>query len=197
MKILVNNEEIDLAEGSTPLEKISDLLAALKEKNLVILETWVNEVKTEEDLLELVKLNNVEQVALVVATPAQVVFDALETAITYLPVLKEGLLETAGLFQEGRDGEGIAKYLEALSGMGWLCHVLAGVDSCAAVEENLRGAFKKDHQNYEQILRDLTQAWENRDYVLIADLMEYELAPFVEGLLPLVQSAIEGFNQKD
>jgi hypothetical protein len=43
---------------------------------------------------------------------------------------------------------------------------------------------------------ELTKAWENRDYVLIADLLEYELAPFIEDLLSLIKRVMEAENQK-
>ena len=197
MKIFVNNEELSFDGEGTSREKIDELIKFIKGKDLIVLETRVDGVETQEDILELVKLNQIEQVELTVTNQEHLIFEGFETALSYLPTLQKGLEQIAGLFQEGREGEGIALFLEAHTGLDWLEHIVSGAKLyCYNSKRDLGVDFSEVSEGYTTRLVELTKAWENRDYVLIADLLEYELAPFIEDLLPLIKRVMEAENQK-
>lgn len=189
MKVLINNEEIMMDEGCAPQEAIGQLLKELRGRDMIILETKVNGVKfnalkAENDLIQLAGMNDIESIEITAGTPGQIVFEGLETSLQYLPVLKSGLSDIASLFQEGREGEGINKFLEASNGMDWLGQILSGATSYLPSES--REQFARLYKGYSSRLAELMQAWENLDYVLIGDLLEYEMIPFLEEVLETV-----------
>jgi len=171
------------------------LQTSLKENNLVIIEAKVNGIKTGNDLSELADSNDIENISLIVGTPGQVMFEGLETAMTYLPILQTGLTDIAVFLQEGREGEGISKFIQAVTGLEWLGKILSGA---AAIldEETLRNSFKSV-ESYSQKLAELLEGWENRDYVLIADLLEYEIVPFIEEMMPLIKETLDKLREKE
>ncbi|WP_418791015.1 hypothetical protein [Phosphitispora sp. TUW77] len=196
MKVTVNDREILFEKDMSQSEIILQLQSALKEKNLVVMEAKVNGIASNLDLSQLAGLNDIEDIDLLVATPEQVLTEGLETAVTYLPLLQRGLTEIAAFFQEGREGEAISKFQEAVPGMEWLGQILS---SAVLFFENnsLQDSFRSSAIDYSKKLEDMLEAWQNRDYILIADLLEYELAPFIDELMPLIQNALNIIAEKE
>lgn len=196
MKVTVNDREMLFGEELTQSEIIIQLQSALKENNLVVMEAKVNGIKSSTDLAQIAGLNDIETMALLVGTPGQVITEGLETAISYLPILQSGLVDIAALFQEGREGEGISKFLEAVPGMEWLGQILSG--AVLIIDSNiLQDSFRSSAAGYGKKLEELLEGWQNRDYVLIADLLEYELAPFIQELVPLISDTLNSLREKE
>lgn len=105
--------------------------------------------------------------------------EAIEDGMEYLPRLRNGLSEVAALLQEGREGEGINLFIDSIEGLEWFSSVLA---AAVCFREGL--VTDNDHENlavrYRHMLGDLLGAWENRDIVLIGDLLEFEIIPVIE-----------------
>ncbi|MFA5384588.1 MAG: hypothetical protein WC364_08000 [Eubacteriales bacterium] len=93
-----------------------------------------------------------------------------QSAVDYLPMLAKGLMAIAELMHNGNEADGAYFFTKATDGLRWLAGFLKNIKSfdCQELEEL---------GNY---LTSLLDAWENDDYVLIGDLLEYELVPFVE-----------------
>ncbi len=111
--------------------------------------------------------------------------EAIEDGRVYLPRLKEGLAEVVTMLQEGREGEGINLFIRSLEGLEWLETVFSGIEHFQG-----RSIFEDEQGNintrYRQALADLLEAWENRDMVLISDLLEFEVVPVIEIFLERV-----------
>ena len=93
-----------------------------------------------------------------------------QSAVDYLPKLTKGLMAIAELIRSGNEAEGAYFFVKATDGLRWLTGFLRNIKSCDYKEIEELG-------NY---LSSLLDAWENGDYVLIGDLLEYELVPLVE-----------------
>lgn len=93
-----------------------------------------------------------------------------QTAAEYLPKLARGLTAIAELIRNGNEAEGAHFFVQATQGLRWLVGLLANIHLVSALEI----------EKFKENLNTLLTAWENKDYVLISDLLEYELAPFVE-----------------
>ncbi|MBU7006405.1 hypothetical protein [Phosphitispora fastidiosa] len=196
MKVTVNDREMLFGEDMTQGEIIAQLQGAIKENNLVIMEAEVNGVKSSINLAEIAGLNDIDTLSLMVGTPGQVITDGLETAVTYLPVLQSGLTDIAAFLQEGREGEGISKFLQVVPGMEWLGQILSG--AVLIIDSNiLQDSFRSSAAGYGKKLEELLEGWQNRDYVLIADLLEYELAPFIQELVPLISDTLNSLREKE
>ncbi len=93
-----------------------------------------------------------------------------QTAEDYLPKLAGGLMAIAELMRNGNEADGAFFFTKAADGLRWLAGFLRNIKSFDCQEI-------KELGNY---LTCLLDALENDDYVLIGDLLEYELVPFVE-----------------
>ena len=93
-----------------------------------------------------------------------------KSAVDYLPKLSKGLMAIAELMHSGNDADGAYFFIKATEGLRWLDGFLRNITSSDYKQTEELGGY----------LSSLLDAWENGDYVMIGDLLEYELVPFVE-----------------
>jgi hypothetical protein len=111
------------------------------------------------------------------------IVDVLSTAKDYLPRLKTGLKVASLYFQSREEEKGSIAFLEILEGLEWVNQLM---DKRGLL---FSGRLASDREidlkigGYKEKLREMLAAWENRDYLLIGDLLEYELIPFVDYLI--------------
>lgn len=112
------------------------------------------------------------------------------TSEEYLPRLARGLAAIAELIQSGQEAAASGYFLQAVEGLRWLALALQNLNSLLPFQKNQKG-LNEEIAKLGEILGALLNAWENSDYVLISDLLEYELAPFVQ----LIKEEITGIKQ--
>ena len=122
--------------------------------------------------------------------PNKLLEEAIEEGRVYLPRLKEGISEIVTMLQEGREGEGVNLFIQALEGMEWLETVLNGIE-CFNDNTNYKDGQGDITTRYRHALADLLEAWENRDMVLISDLLEFEVVPVIEIFLERISPGRE------
>ncbi|AZR73894.1 hypothetical protein BBF96_11140 [Anoxybacter fermentans] len=182
MKVFVNGELYKAIRSIEMLhEVLEDLRIECKKENkilqLKIDGKYVNEIlpgQTEEDI-DLIEIE--------IRSPVELVIEGLIEGINYLPRLLEGLNESSLSFREGKQNKGIKLFEQSIDGLNWVNHILVGLDvyilSMDQFQKN-SGNYHEDKAGFEQIIKELMTAWENEDYVLISDLIEYELIPNLE-----------------
>lgn len=105
----------------------------------------------------------------------QLLAETKETIKAYLPHLERGARQVAYLLQTGQEGEGFSTALQLIDGMSWLVQAVKAIQ---ALEPEY---FPKENMvAFKEKLEELLAAWSKGDYVLVGDLLEYELAPFLE-----------------
>lgn len=96
------------------------------------------------------------------------------------------LSELSDLFQKGRDREAFDRILVVFTDLMRL-----GVEVEAAIEP---GADRKNWDEFQDaltpFLKEAEGAMESQDYVLLTDLLEYEIGPRISELRPLLSSLI-------
>jgi len=127
----------------------------------------------------------------IVETPENIVVESIQNGAEYLPVLAEGLRSVSRLCQEGREGEGINLFIEAIEGLEWLTSVLQGITTFNLQRTTTSSRDKSFNQlatEYNDKLTELSTAWENSDFVLVSDLLEYELVPLLDEITVAFQT---------
>ncbi|MCR4419340.1 MAG: hypothetical protein NUV99_04285 [Clostridia bacterium] len=106
--------------------------------------------------------------------------EELVTSLTlYLPRLTEALLRAASSIQEGREAEGLSLVAEMTEGFGWV------TESLDVLHQAWGEAAPEAHMHVAALNERLSQALaavETYDLVLLADVLQYELAPEVEAI---------------
>lgn len=97
---------------------------------------------------------------------------ALETVEEYIDILKKGILETAGYFQNGEEYKGNVFIPDITEGIQWIIDVII-LTRDVQVETI-------DVSELKENLQEIVIAFESEDYILIGDLFEYEIVPIFE-----------------
>ncbi|MDI3540985.1 MAG: hypothetical protein PWP66_523 [Thermosediminibacterales bacterium] len=118
-------------------------------------------------------------------TPEELMLESMKTAVEYLPRLESGLKQVSELIQKGKDGEAISLFITSIDGLEWFGTILTHIDKWAVKGE-------KHSEEYKSKLEELLNAWENKDMVLISDILEYEVCPLLNKSRIAIENFLEG-----
>lgn len=112
----------------------------------------------------------------------QLVRETMESCLDYIPKLIKAVSETAEKIQSGNEAAGIRLMPPVFDGLQWVMEAIQGMQRNGFLREiNLEGLLKQ--------FKELENALEIRDYVLIADLFEYEIGPVLEDWLKTIEQS--------
>ncbi len=103
----------------------------------------------------------------------EILMDTIQSFNEYLPRVATGSQEIAGNLRSDQIASALNMILEFSEGMSWLLQV----------SELLKlNDIKVDIQieKIQEFLEEINSGLEMQDYVLVADMFEYEIAPFFE-----------------
>lgn len=96
--------------------------------------------------------------------------EVLITASEYIVKLKLGIKDTAELFQSYDETKGSSLLYEITDGLQWITDALVLTE---IINNN-------EVLEINQKLKEIVEAFENEDYILIGDLLFYEVLPIIE-----------------
>lgn len=178
-----NNSEIkkQFAECNTLRDIITQLESDFSGRGEVICEIRINGVLLNED--DEVKYadspcEEIQDLRISSNRPDDLIMDALNSVSSYIPQLEEQTVATAELFRGSDLLQAQRSFTEALDGCKWFFDTLVHVRNAASgigrplyQAERWFGAEKV----IMRVIREVSQAYSAGDFVLIADLLEYEL----------------------
>ncbi|MBK8203895.1 MAG: hypothetical protein IPK68_16795 [Bdellovibrionales bacterium] len=135
------------------------------------------------------KVENLESIEVKSQRPLDLLAETLRSVSEYLPRVRESAIIVAERFQQGSNEEAHRLCLKVLDSCRWLSDWLFLVKkSCGnwadvKVSEDL---WRRAELTFTNVLRDLCSAYENKDFVALADILEYELSNSLEQWLELV-----------
>lgn len=179
MKISINGTETQdpSFQGETLEEVLSVILKSRPDS--YIRRVWLDgqEVSsTTQDTLK-TSATSVRLLELELAHLKDLLANNLVNAREYLEKLIPGFQEAADLFRMGNEQEANKYYLQILDGIDWFSQVVMTIINAQEIkpeEQSLENRQKK----LTNLMAQMLEANQNQDWVLLADLLEYEMIPF-------------------
>jgi len=185
MKILVNGIEKNLAcDGKT----LGDLLDRILENEPQSGNCFANIRLNEEDVLvdsteiRQILISKIETLETETLTLNQILEKNIANAEDYLKKLIPGIQKASDLFRSGNEQEANKFLVNIVDGMEWFSQV---TDSIAKAVDFQSGdlifagkTFQERQDHLVELTRQMVEANQNQDWVLIADLLEYEILPY-------------------
>jgi hypothetical protein len=170
----VSEDYIDKNANFVDLSKIlGEIELNLKRFDKLFKEIRVNGMRID-DFINENQHSEVSILEIISTTQEEIIEEIIETSKAYLPRLIDGLQEIVKLFHEGKDQEAVSLFVRAVDGLEWFNSFLKGMQLA-----NLEIDSKKII-SYPQIMKNLLNAWERQDFLLVSDIIEYELIPLIE-----------------
>ena len=197
MKLLINGKE---ETASCTGETLGDFLVHI-EKEGVVQGNVVRSIKLngqesplDSSVVRKTPLSEIKTLEVEVSTLSDIVDQNIENADTYLTRLIPGIEKSVELFRTGNEQEANQFFINIIDGIDWLSQVLDMILTAKAISPDT--VFDgKSIQDRRASLVDFTQqmvdANRNKDWVLLADLLEYEILPYYQewsNLLPHFRS---------
>ena len=184
MKVSINGvaqEESDF-EGET----VSAILDAMVQQtpDSYIRRIWLDDQEFPSDDREALqkKPSDIDSLEVELANLKDLVATNLANALDYLKKLIPGFEQAADLFRAGSEQEANKYYLQILDGIDWFSQVVSVIMSPDEGETELPDTDDESLEVRQKKLTDLMsqmlEANENQDWVLLADILEYEMVPF-------------------
>ena len=184
MKVSINRvaqEESDF-EGET----VSAILDSMVQQTpgSYIRRIWLDDQEFPSDDREALqkKPSDIDSLEVELANLKDLVATNLANALDYLKKLMPGCELAADLFRAGNEQEANKYYLQILDGIEWFSQVVSVIMSPDEGETELPDTDNESLEVRQKKLTDLMsqmlEANENQDWVLLADILEYEMVPF-------------------
>ena len=197
MKLLVNGKEETV---SCMGETLGDLLLHIEKEGVpqgnVVRSIKIDGQKSSPDSPEVQKtqLSEIATLEVEISTLSDIINKNIENADAYLIRLIPGIEKSVELFRMGNEQEANKFFINIIDGIDWLSQVLDMILTAKAISPDT--VFDgKSIQDRRASLVGLTQqmvdANKNQDWVLLADLLEYEILPYYQewsNLLPHFRS---------
>ena len=197
MKLLVNGKEETVSHMG---ETLGDLLLHIEKEGVpqgnVVRSIKIDGKESSPDSPEAQKtpLSEIATLEVEISTLSDIINKNIENADAYLIRLIPGIEKSVELFRMGNEQEANKFFINIIDGIDWLSQVLDMILTAKAISPDT--VFDgKSIQDRQASLMDLTQqmvdANKNQDWVLLADLLEYEILPYYQewsNLLPHFRS---------
>ena len=179
MKISINGAETQEAcfQGETLGEVLHSILNSRKDS--YIRRVWLDGKEASSNTQDTLKTStaSVQSLELELALLQDLVANNLTNAKEYLEKLISGFQKAADLFSMGNEQEANQYYLQILDGIDWFSQVILTIVN-AQVDIFKEQTLEERQKILTDFMAQMLEANQNQDWVLIADLLEYEMAPF-------------------
>ena len=145
---------------------------------------WLDKKEASPDDHETLQKNptDIQSLEVELANLEDLAANNLTNALDYLKRLIPGFEKAADLFRTGNEQEANKYYLQILEGIDWFSQVVNVIMKPETGHLIVPGSDNESLEVRQEKLTDLMnqmlEANKNQDWVLLADLLEYEMVPF-------------------
>ncbi|WP_282198693.1 hypothetical protein [Collibacillus ludicampi] len=181
MRVTIDGVEYKELSGTFSDELWEKIRATVDSQKKLIQQVRVNGELLDESTS--IPYQQVELIEVDTICPLALLKETYQSAIEYLPKLIDAIFQIAEYFRSGSDGEAIKLFLQAENGLHWNAQLIQN----SSVLLSSQPKALEFHQRNQALLKEVLEAWENEDFVTVADLMEYELAPLLSEWLNFIK----------
>lgn len=184
MKLLINGKEETLAYIG---ETLGDFLIHVEQGGLaqgnVVRSVKLNgqESSPDSSMTRQTPLAEIETLEVEVSTLSGIIDKNIENADAYLIRLIPGIEKAVELFRTGNEQEANQFFINIVDGMDWFSQVLDMILAAKEISPDtlVDGKSVQDRRaSLVDFTRQMIDANKNKDWVLLADLLEYEILPY-------------------
>ena len=181
MKISINGAEAEESsfQGETLKEVLDVILKSRRDS--YVRRIWLEGQEVSSSAMDtlMTSITSIELLELELAHLGDLLANNLANAKEYLEKLIPGFQKAADLFRIGNEQEAHKFYLHILDGIDWFSQVVLNIVKSRG--NQVEGQSLGDRQEkLTGLMAQMLEANQNQDWVLMADLLEYEMIPYYE-----------------
>ena len=153
-------------------------------KSIAINGTQYDDLMLDADKSKAFKLGDADEIKITTMNQLELLNGSLNAAITFLNEFKAGIVKTTDEIRWGNSVTGFKDFSAYLSGLTMFIQIMEKISQFLKVDYNNLVYDGKSLQTYfndlEKILSSVLSTQVEQDYVLLADIVEFELKPNIE-----------------
>lgn len=171
------------------VRKLEFLAAATGE---VVCEIRVNDKMLADDIDDIESqagVSDIQTISMKSERPEPLITQALESATGFIGVLTDASLQAAELFKDGDVGPGNERFREVVEGCQWFVETLNHARGAASGLGKPVDAVERWHAAERmlfKVVQELTETFDRRDVIAVADILEFELTAALEMWHPIL-----------
>lgn len=205
MRIEIFSEDRILSEFSG-CANLQQMIIALEKKfssrHELVCEIRVNGMLLDEgDEVRFAEtpIEDIKEVLISVGQLNELLADVKEALLECIPSLQETSLKCSEYFRQGEFERAQNSFSALLEGAQWL------VDTTSQVKKAIEGsggagleleAWRNSEKDLSKSLRQILLSFQNRDYALLSDILEYELTTVLDSWLSLLKDQVVEVSQE-
>ena len=180
MNVYIDNQKIDVQiEAQDSLDTVIKTVENfLKNSGRVMFEIKVDGQDIGE--IEAKDISSIEEVEFFTKSAGIIALESLQEMNDYIERLNAGVKLLVEELNNGDDKQKVSKMtLDAINGLEWVYNILCSIENISSINYGDIG-FQKPFDRFQDILKDILESLEDKDDMLLADLMEYEIPDSIE-----------------
>jgi hypothetical protein len=103
----------------------------------------------------------------------KLILETIDTLVQFIPKVIEKTLQTVEYFQIGQESSGLKEIVELFDGYDWITQAITGLQVIGV-------SINFNITDLQSIFKEMEQVLNIQDFILLSDLLEYELCPVLE-----------------
>ncbi len=158
----------------------------------VVCEIRVNEKMLADDIDDVQSqagVSDIQSISMKSELPESLIAQALNSAIGFIGLLSDASIQTSELFRDGDVRPGNERFREVIDGCQWFVETLSHARGAASglgrpVESAER--WHAAERMLFKVVEELTETFDRRDMIVVADILEFELTAALEMWRPIL-----------
>ena len=211
MKLYVDGNLIDSISNACSMHDIlygGDIKIFIPEgraiKSIDINGTQYDDLMLNTDKSRAFKLGDGDEIKIKTMSQLELLSGSLDAAIAFLNEFKAGIVKTTDEIRWGNSAGGFNNFSEYLKGLATFVQIMEKISEFLKIDYNNLVYGGKSIQSYfselEKILSSVLSTQVEQDYVLLADIVEFELKPNIdiwENILKDMKTKINGVSNAE
>ena len=153
-------------------------------KSIDINGTQYDDLMLNTDKSRAFKLGDGDEIKIKTMSQLELLSGSLDAAITFLNEFKAGIVKTTDEIRWGNSAGGFNNFSEYLKGLATFVQIMEKISEFLKIDYNNLVYGGKSIQSYfnelERILSSVLSTQVEQDYVMLADIVEFELKPNID-----------------
>jgi leucyl aminopeptidase (aminopeptidase T) len=192
VKIKILDQELELENHPSSIEMMfAKIEEKLKNTGLIFSSLTIDGLEISVDYAHYLSQNiaNIKEIEVGTKSFRELLVETMSTAQEYLQRAIPEVEKLCDEFYRGPTADSWSNFAQLIEGLQWLLQVMTAVGSYTAGTE-AQHPYAQREAEFREKIEALQAAMENSDYVLIADLMQYEISPLFSSLAEQIEQVL-------
>ena len=204
MRITIDDRKYKLNLEKAPnLQNLGQLIGFIMEnfiqpgKVIVSLKLNGKEYNESSEYTMETNLSEIQSINIVTEEWSKLIKEAIISAHEYLDKIISAIQTVCDLFRKNKLVEANKLYSQCLEGINWYMTLIGSIDKNLTLSGQFPPLYDEELSEFSSLLEEILNAQKNADFILLSDLLEYELTECLKKFIKKLDEVEKGLRGKE